>query len=484
MLQYLLNATAIWLLSLVVFDVFLRREAFHGYNRLYLLATFALGLLLPLYSWQPDSIVYSSGLGRPVIEQTAIVKQGIVASGTSAFVLSIEALLWGLYLSGAFISLLFLLKEVFVLIGMYRKGDKSKDGVWTIVETGKEHTPFSAFRIVFISSRKNYDAGQLQIILSHEEQHGHLLHFIDLVFIQLAKIVFWFHPLAYIYHSRLMIVHEYQADAAVDKAPAVYGHFLVEQAILGPAPALSHTFNRTPIKKRILMLTRKSSALSKSKTLVAVPLILICILCFTKNAFSDDKRVKDGNKITYRGNVIEMKEWGPDTVMVQNPSTGEIEIRIIRRDPSPVILNGKKIYTEEKIPVKANKMGGPSNTTSGFTDKGLKEYLLTSLKDELKKLKDGNYYLTLSNIIIDEKGGIVYFDYGGISASEFGEKNVKTPTMGQEQQDVFARKIVHLLHNAPKHIAATVNGEYVPSLMNNADFWNPFIIKNGELTAL
>jgi hypothetical protein len=43
MLQYLLNATAIWLISLVLFDLFLRRESYHGYNRFYLLFTTLVG---------------------------------------------------------------------------------------------------------------------------------------------------------------------------------------------------------------------------------------------------------------------------------------------------------------------------------------------------------------------------------------------------------------------------------------------------------
>lgn len=232
------------------------------------------------------------------------------------------------------------------------------------------------------------------------------------------------------------------------------------------------------------MLTRKSSALSKSKTLVAIPLILICILCFTKNAFSDNKRVKNGENVTYRGNVFVIPKPVYDTVMVQDPKTGEYAMRIASRDPWPIKMNGKKIYREDEIQEMGNKMGKPSNSTSGYTGKGMKEYLLTSIKQELSKLKDGNYYLILSNIVVDEKGSIVYFDYGGISTHEAGEKHAKTPSMSKELQDNLARKIIDLLHNSPKHIAATVEGEYVPSLVNNIDFWNPFTIKDGTLTAL
>jgi len=51
MVSYLLNVSAIWLLSLLCFDIFLKRETYHAMNRAYLLATLVLGLLIPLMTW-------------------------------------------------------------------------------------------------------------------------------------------------------------------------------------------------------------------------------------------------------------------------------------------------------------------------------------------------------------------------------------------------------------------------------------------------
>src|SRR5689334_22992080 len=50
MIQYLLNITIIWLLSLLCFDLFLKRETWHEYNRSYLLFTLLAGIFIPLYS--------------------------------------------------------------------------------------------------------------------------------------------------------------------------------------------------------------------------------------------------------------------------------------------------------------------------------------------------------------------------------------------------------------------------------------------------
>jgi hypothetical protein len=478
MLQYILNLSAVWLLSLIVFDAFLRKDTYHTYNRLYLLFTLTMGICFPFYSWQSDAVVYNSNIGKPMLENAAVIKQSVIESETAETIFDGQQYLLIAYAIGVFVGLLLMLKDLFLIIRLYNKGDKTKDGVWTIIETGKQHTPFSAFRYVFISSKENYSADELRMILSHEEQHGHLLHFIDLLFIQFAKIIFWFHPLIYIYHNRLITVHEYQADAAVDKTPATYGQFLVEQAILQSAPALTHSFNRSPIKKRILMLTRKTPTLAKSKTLVIAPLILICLLCFTKNAFSDDKRIKNGNKVTFRGNVFEYPPAvKPDTSTVVNSETGEETIKITERVPTVIKMNGKRIYYEIYNEDGTSAING-INTMGVVTAQSLKQYLMSNLKEEIKKLKDGTYYFNLEDVVLNEKGKIVYYSYDSIYAIR-ASKTDELPVISKQVQDMFNRKISRLLDNIPSKVPATVDGKPVLYRPGNVIFGTQIVVKDG-----
>ena len=81
MLQYLFNATAIWLLSLIIFDVFLKKGNYHGYNRFYLLITFILGIFLPLWQWQDDSPIFQSSLQHQV-DRLLTVKQNVITTTT------------------------------------------------------------------------------------------------------------------------------------------------------------------------------------------------------------------------------------------------------------------------------------------------------------------------------------------------------------------------------------------------------------------
>jgi len=475
MLQYLLNMTAIWLVSLLTFDLFLSKESFHSYNRLYLLITLLTGMLLPLWSLQEADIVYITRASEPAIENVSAVKKAIVQSDVANTSVDYGAVLLYIYIAGVLVGIALLLKELFTIIRFYKTGDKTKDGVWTIIETGKLHSPFSAFRFVFISYKQDYSNDELRMILSHEEQHGHALHFIDLTIFQLTKILCWFNPLVYIYHNRLMVVHEYQADAAVDKTPAEYGRFLIEQALLSPAPTLSHSFNRSPIKNRIIMLTRKSSALAQSKRAIALPLLLVCILCFTKNAFSDDKRTVNGNKVTFKGNVFTMKEYPNDTVFVIDPTNGQEKILIRRRDPRPIKMNGEDIlYDYEKDQTGAFYPIADLDIIGTLSAASIIQAVINEIKSDLALLPDDEYNLGINNVVLNKKGKIAYYDFEGFRASHTATK------IPEDMKKHIDKKIVATIDKLSAK-PATIKGKPVIFITANGDFFKNIVIEKGKI---
>ncbi|WP_276132567.1 M56 family metallopeptidase [Polluticoccus soli] len=430
MLQHLLNTSAIWLLSLVLFDIFLRKETYHGYNRAYLLITFVIGLLLPFWSWSDASVIEATGMSRPV-ERTEVVRQTIVDAGATTA--STNWLQWLLiaYAVGIAISVVFLIRDVVLIISYYKTGKRSKDGVWTVIETNKEHSPFSAFRWVFINSKDNYTPNQLRAVLTHEQQHGHSLHFIDLLLMQLARVFLWFHPLVYVFNNRLLMVHEYQADAAVEKQPEEYGRFLVEQAMLRSAPALSHSFNRSPIKNRIIMLTRKTSALAKGKQLVITPLLLVALVFCTQKGFSDEKK-KQGNKLHYKGNVFELWAPGPDTVMVVDPTTGEEFMKIATIDSFPVKMNDQHIYKEDELTA-------DEKIAADKTKEEIENYIFKNIKTDLEKLDDGTYFIFTFQTIIDKKGKVVYNHTSQINIDGNSPERKDYSTLNRKISEVLSK---------------------------------------------
>lgn len=437
MLQYCLNVTAIWLMSLVLFDIFLKRQSHHGYNRAYLLLTFALGFLLPLWEWQERTNIDNNEAAvlKPA-DAVAVLKHNVTEAEPVQAFMNFDNWLMLLYAAGVVISLALLVKEAFVIARLYRKGRKSKDGVWTIVETGKKHSPFSALNTIFISNKQDYETEELHTIMTHEQKHVVAFHFIDLLIMQLSKTLLWFHPLVYVYHQRLMMVHEYQADRSAVTEPASYGKFLLEQAMLHRAPDLSHSFNRSPIKNRIIMLTRTSS--SNARYLLPLPLLLMFMLCFTKNSFSGERKLT-GNKLTFNGNVFDVKIFPKDTFEVEDPVTGKTSMMVSSREPLPLTVNKEPIYEEQDLTTPIS--------LKNLTQNQLRTKVIDNNKKNLAPLKDGRYQLNLHTLVLDKKGKVVYYEEPYIihltdvaaerEAKENIEKAVKGVSASIENLNIF-----------------------------------------------
>ncbi|HTN17407.1 MAG TPA: M56 family metallopeptidase, partial [Chitinophagaceae bacterium] len=226
MLQYFLNCSAIWLLSLLCYDVFLKRNTFHSYNRIYLLATLIAGILIPLLNFESRQVYQQQVATSTVVEQTIEAKKDIVIAAQAVpAAQNIDWMFWLgiLYGTGCVISLIIVFRELATISLLYARSIKEKIGNNRIVLTGKNHSPFSFCGRIFLSDKERYNEAQLKMILTHEQRHLALWHGADVLLLSLCTILFWFHPLPYLYRQRLLILHEYQADSMVDSPLPEYG---------------------------------------------------------------------------------------------------------------------------------------------------------------------------------------------------------------------------------------------------------------------
>ncbi len=333
---YLFNATGIWLVSLLAYDLLLRRESYHRYNRGYLLGTLLAGFLLPALPWL-QGVLLPEAMEVP-IRTVARLRENF-ATETVVAPAADAGVPWYAYLygAGAGLVVLLLLADAAKIARYYRRAQHSNADGWKIAETGLAHSPFSLRGILFVGNRQDYTAQEWHMILLHEGAHKSRWHMADLVLLYTARILLWFHPLVYIYHHRLRMVHEYEADhIARNSGTSAYGRFLIEQAVLHAGPSLAHSFNHSPIKQRIRMMTRTSGKIAQSKKLV-----LLLLLPFMAACFNNSKDTADiANDSTIVTDPISGKKWvvakdtitGPkDTIIVTDPTTGKEEMKIVGR---------------------------------------------------------------------------------------------------------------------------------------------------------
>lgn len=428
MITFLINCSVVWVVGVVCFDLFLKRNTHHGWNRVYLLKTLIAGLIAPFIKWTPATIATNS-FGSSLQYQTQNSRQALANAIAPAPAIHWSQILSWVYIIGLCFALLFLLREIYTIISYYRSGRKTKDGRWTIIETNRQHGPFSIFHFIFISAANSWEPEEYQIVLNHEKAHSRHWHAIDLCLLQLLQLVFWFHPLLYLYRRRLVMVHEYQADASVAIPPKQYGNFLLAQFMLQQTPSFSHSFYHSPIKKRVLMITQSaSSKLSRAKYLLLAPLLMVTVVCCSKSQYSGERK-KEGNKITYKGNVFEMSKSEYDTIQMINPTSGQTNVTVIEKLPYPQKMNGNPILRDDEL-TQAPVYKGASATPG--------EDLFAFIKSDLEKLPDGEYTIIVNNPVVDAQGGLVYFE------EDFSKKGVtytvqdvgNQPTLSTNQRDV------------------------------------------------
>ncbi len=407
MLRILVNTSAIWLCSLLIYELLLKRLTFHRPNRLYMLLTFTAGILLPIMPWGNTVEIRSSaagllpgtagsaGLPLEAAGGALPYSPGAPAGSPSWWLI--------LYIGGAAISFVYLLRELVRLRRLYRRAAVHSSGGWKIAETGAEHPPFSLLNIIFVGSRKQYTDAQWLMVLQHEQQHFKSRHFLDLALLQSAIIVFWFHPLVYIYRKKLRLLHEYEVDSLQSGDIRSYGRFLLEQAAGRPL-LLTHSFNFSPLKNRIRMMTKKTSARrAQSRFLLLLPMMSCFIWACTQNRaklgvdIKDDKVSRRDVKLTFPASV------SADTVMMMNPKSGAWDTVVMTREPEPTALNDQKILQREALNLTPHCLN--PGETFGIS------YLLkaASLENTLKKMTDGKYYIGISDIIIDPQGRVAYY---------------------------------------------------------------------------
>jgi TonB family protein len=262
MLLYLIQMTILWAVLALLYYILLRKTTFFALNRWYLLLSILVGIWLPWVpetGWEaPATATYTAWL--------PMVQVGL-AQTTEWLWPPNQVVRWGLimiYLVGVAVSL----TRLFVGLRRIRRlrdtaeRHQVADGS-VLYKTASVDMPATFMGWIFWPARygqNDLNAEQLAI-LKHEQAHQKGWHSVDIMFMELIGVVFWFHPLLLWYQSSLRLVHEYIADQAATKHSSrkQYGLLLIRHAQSGLVPALTHHFFQSPLKQRLIMLTQQHS---------------------------------------------------------------------------------------------------------------------------------------------------------------------------------------------------------------------------------
>ncbi|MEI9956813.1 MAG: N-acetylmuramoyl-L-alanine amidase [Ferruginibacter sp.] len=151
-------------------------------------------------------------------------------------------------------------------------------------------------------------------IFKHELAHVQEGHTYDKLFINIILIFFWCNPFYWLYRKELNMIHEFIADkkAVEDSDTEAFAAMILQATYPQHRFQLTNNFFYSPIKRRLLMLTKnKNPKVNYFGRVMVLPLAILIFAAFTfktKGRLDAASRYK-GKKITV---VIDAGHGGYD----------------------------------------------------------------------------------------------------------------------------------------------------------------------------
>lgn len=300
MLHYIVQTIAFQLLFLIIYDLFLKKETFFNWNRLYLLLTPVLSLIIPLVKIpQLSKVVPQNYVVRlPEVFIGDASAPQITTTQLEPVVIQTQSVsLWEtVFYLGMLVMVSIFMYKVFVLFRLIHKNPRFRKHNLVIVQLLRSTSAFSFFNYIFLGER--IETSEKKAILKHEMVHVREKHSWDLLFFEVLKIVFWFNPLVYMFQKRIQALHEFIADAEALKQQGkqlYYQNLLSQVFETRRMSFINPFFKQSLIKKRIVMLQKsKSKQIKLLKYALLIP-IVFGMLIYT-SAEAQDKSINEIGK--------------------------------------------------------------------------------------------------------------------------------------------------------------------------------------------
>jgi TonB family protein len=248
-----------------IYHVFLKNETFHHANRFYLIASSFLAITIP---WIEFSAIYA--WFAPIVDEKNL--QVIVAKELEIIVKRPQSFFSFLSLKKVYlgITFIFLIRSfVFFLKCFYLKSNS----------VFISNNAFSFFGHIYVDTKLN----NYSTLIEHEETHKKQKHFLDLLFFESLKALFWINPASYWLNKNIRVVHEFLADEEASQTmPSKYQYSLMLMSrhfgIDTQNPFVQSFFKKSTIKHRIQMLSKDpSQGSAQLKYILTVPVLIVLL---------------------------------------------------------------------------------------------------------------------------------------------------------------------------------------------------------------
>jgi TonB family protein len=313
---YLLKSSCYLVICFIAYSLLFKKETFYQINRIVLLCSFLLALLLPLLHLpfvSPLDYLFNSFITTEkssvsvMVDSSKVItnsinSQAIVTTSTSWWSKIMdhpELLLVGIYLIIAGLLLLVHLWQLCRIYLMIKQGNITQESPYRYVQSDKFPVPFSFFHYIFLPTIA-YEQTTLQHILLHEKAHASQRHSYDILIATFYCCICWFNPAAWLMKRALQLNLEYLADEAViqqERTTKFYQYSLLKIGLQYTPRQLVSGFSQSFIKNRIVMMNKQPSPNNKKwKYWLSLPVALLSLSLLSANTTTNADNVSGPSK--------------------------------------------------------------------------------------------------------------------------------------------------------------------------------------------
>ena len=257
----------------------LEKETFHRLNRIIILGCLILSFIVPFIHFTGGTNPTVNML-RQAVQLPEIMIDG---NGSEQSIWNLADIMICIYIIGVVAIFTMTVVQTASMILRLRKCEQIADNRGNIIVlTDYAISPFCFFHYI-VMSHDDYTNNR-GFILTHEQEHIRLHHYIDLVVLQLATIIQWFNPFVWLIGKNLKAIHEFEVDEAVlNKGidATKYQQFLVIKAVGNRLQPFANNLNKESLKRRIIMMNqKKSNKWMMLKALFVIPVATLAVSVF------------------------------------------------------------------------------------------------------------------------------------------------------------------------------------------------------------
>lgn len=279
---YFLKINVAIALFYAFYRLFFYKDTFFAWRRTALLCFFAVSTAVPLLNIQ-HWIVQQEPMAAMADLYAAVVLPELTLTPqpeTDWRQLMADGIVVAYWLVAALLALRFLV-QLAGIVRLARRCPTQKIDGTTVHLLPRAEGPFSFFRWIFVCSDA-HTGDELHEILTHERTHARQWHSIDVLTGELACIICWFNPFAWLMKREIRTNLEYMADEKVLETghdSRTYQYHLLGLSHHKAAATIYNSFNVLPLKKRIIMMNkRRTRAIGRTKYLMFLPLAALLMI--------------------------------------------------------------------------------------------------------------------------------------------------------------------------------------------------------------